>query len=193
MNQGFALQVKTDYLTDVFEELGITDTDRRVSSPGLCKGAAKHVDQSQMKDLDISSQKAFRRIVGTFMWITPIRADIAYYAKEMARHLAYPKHCHWTHMKHLATYLHGSIHEACVLRSREHICWTDPLIIRSVCGSDHAGSELSTDRRSTSGVMVSINGFIIGSSSKTRSTVATSSGEADALAHSMNVVRSRTS
>ena len=116
------------------------------------------------------------------MWITPIRSDIAYCAKELARHISSPKHCHWVHMKHVATYLYGSINEACVLKPVERICWTDTLIIRYFCDSDHAGNKLSPDLRSTSGMVISMHGLIIGSSSKTQPTMATSSGEAEILA-----------
>ena len=37
LDQGFALQIKDGYITDVFEVLGIYDSNRRVSSPGLCE------------------------------------------------------------------------------------------------------------------------------------------------------------
>ena len=62
------------------------------------------------------------------------------------------------------------------------INWTDHLIIRAFCASDHAGGDISADKRSTSGLVVSIQGFIISTASKTQATMASSSGEADTLA-----------
>lgn len=184
--RGRSLENKQDYLKYVFIELSMCESTRHVKPPGVTKCSIKNSpgksETDMAKDLDLKYQKAYRRIVGKLMWLTPIRPGIAFCAKELARHLASPKHYQWIHMEHMVTYLHGTPNESCVRVSKSDMNWTGPLIIRAFCDSDNTGSDISADQRSTSGMVVYMHGFIMITAYKTRAIVATPSGEAEILA-----------
>ena len=60
--------------------------------------------------LDTIEHKRFRRSVGRLQWICPLRPDINYGVKELARGLAAPTREDQARLKHLLRYLKGTLH-----------------------------------------------------------------------------------
>eukprot|EP00438_Fugacium_kawagutii_P005573 Skav228719 [mRNA] locus=scaffold1830:163434:164903:- [translate_table: standard] len=121
------------------------------------------------------------RAVGQLLWLCNVRNDIMYTVKELSRGLSAPNEEHLARLKHLLRYLQGTkhftqhLHPTLQLHPKQA-----SLDVRVYVDSDWAGCHAT--RRSTSGVSVHILGVCVLSHSRTQSTVALSSGEAELYA-----------
>eukprot|EP00438_Fugacium_kawagutii_P020526 Skav212703 [mRNA] locus=scaffold1930:419946:420725:- [translate_table: standard] len=131
--------------------------------------------------LSLEQHKLYRRIVGQLLWMCNVRNDIMYSVKELSRGLSAPNDDHMARMKHLLRYLQGTKDFAQTLRPtlKLHKSQTT-LDVNVFVDSDWAGC--AHTRRSTSGVSLYILGACVLSHSRTQSTVALSSGEAELYA-----------
>ena len=123
----------------------------------------------------------YRRIVGKLQWIVPLRPDIAFAVKELARDLASPT----THSLRKATYvlkyLLGTTNLHYVIRPELQLSGCNTLVNVDVyVDSDWAGC--TNTRKSTSGIAVMLLGTCVLYASRTQETIALSSGEAELYA-----------
>ena len=108
----------------------------------------------------------YRRGVGKIMWLTPIRGDIYYMAKELAIDLQNPTNEGMAKLRHLLRYLKGTSHYAQVIASRIQLHGDAPAELHVYVDSDWAGC--TTTRKSTSGCVVSLLGCTIHSFNRTQ-------------------------
>ena len=59
--------------------------------------------------LSEGEHRMYRHTVGCFMWSMSERPDIAYAAKELARHVTHPAQCHLVGLKRLCRYVRGTV------------------------------------------------------------------------------------
>ena len=122
-----------------------------------------------------------RRMVGKLQWLCPVRPDLNYSVKELARALSAPTKVHVTRLKHLCRYLKGTKNVYFrILPDFPNSMVSRMVEIDVFVDSDWAGCRES--RKSTSGYLVSISGTFISHASKTQTSVALSSGEAELYA-----------
>ena len=60
----------------------------------------------------------YRKCVGKLQWVVPLRPDIAFATKELARHLNEPNYENVGKLKHLLRYLRGTLHYKLRLQPR---------------------------------------------------------------------------
>ena len=114
-------------------------------------------------------------------WITAIRADIMYQTKGLARHLHQPTRLQTHHLKHLLRYLSGTKHYAAEIKPERQKDRSDKAYVINGYTDSDWGSCQET-RKSTSGLVIKLEGATIAVASRTQSTVAQSSGEAELYA-----------
>ena len=134
------------------------------------------------EELSKEDHGLFRKGVGKLMWLLPIRPDLSFAVKELARSLQGPTSECMSKLKHVLRYLQGTkgfkhkLRPSITLPSYEK---PSPDIIAYV-DSDWAGCH--TTRRSTSGGVLQILGSTFHHFSRTQATVALSSAEAELCA-----------
>ena len=104
--------------------------------------------------LDATEHRHYRRSVGRLQWLCPLRPDICYAVKELARSLSAPTREDQARVKHLLRYLKGTLHYVFVLAVKVVMIGANLEIICH-CDSDWAG-DLKT-RKSTSGFLISLS------------------------------------
>ena len=125
------------------------------------------------------------------IWASLVRPDLQFSAKDHTRHLTSPSEWDWSHLKHTLRYIKGTMHYKFLISPRlpqghslplRHLI---PLHINTYCDSDWAADIAS--RKSTSGTVTSVLGVPLGFNSRTQSTVATSSAEAELYAIGLGI------
>ena len=115
----------------------------------------------------------FRAALGGLLYLAVCtRPDIMYAVGALARYTSAPTEDHWTALKHVLRYVHGSEGYGINFGGGA------PLI--GYCDSDYAGD--ADTRRSTTGYVYLLNGGAISWNSKLQPTVAASSCEAEYMA-----------
>ena len=92
-----------NYIEDLLNEFGLQQANS-VVSPGMT--SVTTVDA--VSALGGAAVSLYRRGVGKCMWLTPVRPDIYYAAKELARHLQQPTTEHMIRLRRLLRYLKGT-------------------------------------------------------------------------------------
>ena len=123
---------------------------------------------------------SFRRAVGKLQWAVGFRPDLAYASKELARGLSSPTLEDFAKLKHVLRYLRGTLNYVFVIRPSVNISLPAAFDIQVFSDSDWAGC--SKTRRSTSGGVVTILSSPIAFFSRTQTTIALSSAEAEMYA-----------
>jgi hypothetical protein len=130
--------------------------------------------------LDEHEHKIYRQSVGRLQWLVPIRPDICYSVKELARGLAHPTIEDQSKLKHLLRYLKGTLDYRFVIRPQYSLKNRSSIEIDCYCDSDWAGCPRT--RKSTSGFILQVLGSTVQFGSRTQSVHALSSGEAELYA-----------
>ena len=155
---------------------GLT-TPRPTTTPGL-----RQKDENGQDALDAEGHQLFRQLVGKLQWIVPLRPDIAFATKELARKLTGPTVNDWTSLKQVLRYLSGTTHYVYVLRPEVRL--TDGVKnfvdVNVFTDSDWAGCRVIG--KSTSGCMLMRGDHFIKSWSRTQQFVTLSSTEARLVA-----------
>ena len=136
--------------------------------------------------LDQDRHHIYRKVAGMLIWASLVRPDLQFSAKDHTRHLTAPSEWDWSHLKHTLWYIKGTLHykflisprlpQGHALPLRQPI----PLNIHTYCDSDWA-ADIKL-RKSTSGTVTSVLSAPLAFNSRTQSTVATSSAEAELYA-----------
>ena len=149
---------------DTISELLADFNMRRVSHPAPTPA---------LQELQLTTDPAaqadarFQELVGRLLWISAsTRPDIAWATKELCRHTLHTNATHWSYARRVLSYLAGTATEVMVLRAA-----TD-FDLRAWADSSYAESE---NRRSSSGVIISLGSSAIYWKAFTQTTVATSS------------------
>ena len=144
---------------------------RPVQSPSVAHKVA--TDETTL--LNAEMHHLYRSIVGKLAWAASERTDILYTTKELARKLNAPTTFDWQRLKRAVRYVAGTMHVV------ERIIPTEqtPHFVEV-----HADADWGTgpDRKSTSGILVWWRGVLLLAKSRTQTSVALSSCEAELVA-----------
>ena len=137
--------------------------------------------------LDPDRHHIYRKVVGMLVWASLVRPDLQCTAKDHTR----PSEWDWSHLKHTLRYVKWTLHYKFLISPRlpqghslplRHLI---PLHINTYCDSDWATDIES--RKSTSGSVTSVLGVPLAFKSRTQSTIATSSAEAELYAIGLSI------
>lgn len=127
----------------------------------------------------------FRRVLGALLYLsTRTRPDISTAVSMIAKYQSKPRPTHWKMVKHVVRYLIGTIDYGILLPNRiddvKVLCWTDADWARDL-----------SNRRSRTGILITINGGPVIWTSKLQSSTAQSTSEAEfnALAYFIKEVK----
>ncbi len=175
VGDSIAFKMKTGYLDADFENFRLMNC-RSATVPG--SSTVKHMYDGD-EALAVAAHRYYRQIVGRLQWLCPIRPDICFSVKELARNLNAPTKESEAQVKHLLRYLKGTQNYQFVLRP-QYPGDQKSIEIEAFSDSDWAGC--SKTRKSTSGFILQIFGTTIHFGSRTQSIHALSSGEAELYA-----------
>eukprot|EP00971_Amphidinium_carterae_P307335 6107723-Amphidinium_carterae.1 len=121
----------------------------------------------------------YRTAVEQLLWVSQLRADIAFAVKELKRSLQQPDNEDLKNLNQLLRYINGTIHYKVILAPKALYNEKNEIQvnIQSFADSDWAGC--NTTRKSTSGTITSCWGTPLLHISRTQSTIAPSSAEAE--------------
>ena len=161
------------YLEEEFTDFGLGKC-RVASTPGT-HAVKRPIDGCNLLCED--QDRKCRRVVGRLQWIAPVRPDLCYAVKELARALAAPTIEYLFGVKHVLRYVKGTWDLCLTIRSMMSLSNNDSTIeIICECDSDWAGCQ--STRKSTSGFIMYLLGAVAHFSFKTQAVPALSSGEA---------------
>ena len=169
----YEISLADNYTTELLNEAAMAN-----SKPAPAPGT-KVSSTEQEQALNAEEHSAYRRAVGKLQWMTCTRPDISYATKELARSLTEPTTADQQKLKHLLRYIKGTQHYKCYVRPT--VTTTEITPDGGVyVDSDWAGC--ATTRKSTTGFVIKYMGATIHFGSRTRSTIALSSAEAELYA-----------
>ena len=103
-NEGISYEADPRHTEIIIDQLKLKDA-KPVSTPGTKEeGRTQNGHESKLGETESSH---YRAIVARCNYIAPDRPDIAYAAKELARHMANPTEGDWQRLKRLGRYLKG--------------------------------------------------------------------------------------
>lgn len=108
------------------------------------------------------SPSDYRTLVGALHYLSLTRSDISFTVKRLSQFMHAPTSLHWTSLKWLLRYLHGTIYHGIILR-----CMS-PLTLRTFTDVDWAGDK--DNYKSTTGYIVYLGSNPISWSFKRQST-----------------------
>jgi len=169
----FAVRMPLQYWAELLEEAGLRES-RALSTPAEL--GQQNLESEEV--LEATEKAQYRRFVGKLLFATQVRPDIAYVAKECARHVQKPTRADMVRLRHLLRYLRGTQDMELHLNVRasmpsppgELLCLTD------------ANWADGPSRRSTSGGLLVYENVLLLTWSRTQAVVALSSCEAELLA-----------
>ncbi|CAE8682082.1 unnamed protein product [Polarella glacialis] len=146
--------------------------------------------KSGKERLNAGRHTQYRRCVGRLLWAINERPDLAFCVKELARDVASPTTASWANLKKLCRYLRGTTTAVLELGG------TKAAEARGALPATvNEGLVVFTDSnwaaRSTSGGVALCNGWLISTWSRTQTTVALSSCEAEFVAISQGLVEGK--
>jgi hypothetical protein len=126
---------------------------------------------SSSDGLPLIDPTLYRTIVGSLVYLTITRLDIAYAIHVVSQFIASPTIVHWATVLHILRYLQGTVFQSLLLSS------TSSLELRAYSDADH-GSD-PTDRKSVTGFCIFLGDSLISWKSKKQFIVSQSSTEAE--------------
>ena len=175
---GIVIAGMEHFVKSLLQENGLRDC-KDIGTSGT--SASKPQDTEPEETYEVTELKDFRRLLGKLQWLVPVRPDIAFASKELAREVG--ALCPGTVQrgKRILRYLSGAMASFLMLRPDITLSSGDVDVdLQVFSDSDWAGCPLT--RRSTSGFIVRILGSTVVFGSRTQATVATSSAEAELYA-----------
>ena len=136
-------------------------------------------DLNLPKDTTVDDKLPYRVLIGQLLWISRCtRPDIAYSVSYLSQFSNVANKEHWTALLRVLRYLKKTIDRPLVLKVNSTT--TKDLVINVEADSDWAGDR--TDRKSQTGVLVTLNGGVLNYFSSKQATVSLSSTEAEYIA-----------
>ncbi|CAL5380597.1 unnamed protein product [Camellia sinensis] len=153
------------YTSDLLTRAGLTD----------CKTTSTPLEpQSRLTPLDgtlLSDATLYRQLVGSLVYLTVTRPDIAYAVHIVSQFMSAPRTPHYAALVRILRYLKGTLFHGL------HYSARSSLQLRAFSDADWAGDP--TDRRSTTGFCFFLGNSLISWRSKKQSLTARSSTEAE--------------
>ncbi|KAH9106465.1 hypothetical protein AeMF1_017920 [Aphanomyces euteiches] len=172
---GFFLE-QSNTIQELLVRHGMAQVKSQPTPIGVDHGFYDEGDESEM------SQTELREIVGSLLWLAgSTRPDISVAVNMLARHVSNHNVNHERGAKRISRYLAGTMDVGLLL-----IPNTEKDIKSEIfCDADWAGNK--TNRRSTSGCLMTVNGSSVAWYSKQQAVVALSTMEAEYIASSVGV------
>lgn len=162
--RGYLLS-QSKYTSDILERSRLTDTCV-VDSPLEVNVRYNPTDGDPLADPTL-----YRSIVGSLVYLTITRPDIAYAVHIVSQFVCSPTSVHWAAVMRILRYLRGTLYQSLLFPS------TSSLELRAFSDADWATDQ--TDRKSTTGYCVFLGDSLISWKSKKQDVVSRSSTEAE--------------
>jgi hypothetical protein len=172
---GFAIRLPGAFYDALFETAGLT-AGKSVSTPGTNLPQA-----GEDTPLTPEEHARFRSIVGKLQWASVDRPDLLYSTKQLSHKLASPTLADMVRAKRVVRYIRGTADFVLVLSIKG--VRQEPKITTYV--------DASWCQKSTSCGVITVNGFVVHSYSKTQSVTSLSSCEAELYALNTGVTESK--
>ena len=162
--KGYLLS-QSKYTADILERARLTDT-RTVHTPLELNVRYSPTDGTPLPDPSL-----YRTIVGSLVYLTITRPDIAYVVHIVSQFVTSPTTVHWAAVLRILRYLRGTQFQSLLLPS------TSSLQLCAYSDADWASDPV--DRKSTTGFCIFLGDSLISWKSKKQSVVSKSSTEAE--------------
>ncbi|XP_059659147.1 uncharacterized mitochondrial protein AtMg00810-like [Cornus florida] len=162
--KGYLLS-QSKYAADVIDRARLTDT-RTLETP-----LELNVHYSSTDGVPLADSTLYRAIVGSLVYLTITRPDIAHVVRIISKFVSSPITVHWAAVFCILRYLRGTLHQSLLFSS------TSTLELRAFSDADWAGDP--TDRKSTTGFCIFLGDFLISWKCKKQTVVSHSSAEAE--------------
>ncbi|XP_058187678.1 uncharacterized mitochondrial protein AtMg00810-like [Rhododendron vialii] len=171
------LLTQTKYVTDILHRAQLTD-DKNIDTP-----IELHVKFSDSDGVPLADPTEYRELVGSLVYLTVTRPDIAYAVHIVSQFVCAPQSTHWAALLRILRYVRGTMFQCLFLSSS-----SSDLILRAYADADWAGD--ISDRKSTYGFCVFLGDSLISWKSKKQSVIARFTAEAEyrAMAHATSEV-----
>jgi histone deacetylase 1/2 len=170
-HQGLDIRIPTDYMSEVMSMFGMRNS-KAVETPMVPRTSKG--DEADPA-LGATQHEEYRRAVGKLMWMIGDRPDLSYAVKEVSRYSSKPCMSHLVMLKRILRYLQRSRDWFLRLEIDEGA----PDSLQGVTDSSWADT---SDRKSTTGGALFLQGFGLGHWSRGQPTIALSSCEAELAA-----------
>ncbi|KAD6795364.1 hypothetical protein E3N88_06260 [Mikania micrantha] len=148
---------QSKYITDLLSRANMTD----------CKPSSTPINSSTLllpsDGTPLSSPTEYRALVGALQYLSLTRPDVAFTVNKLSQFMHTPTDIHFTALKRLLRYLHGTMHHGLLIRRHS------PLLLHAFTDADWAGDKQTY--RSTTGYLVYLGSNPISWSSKRQSTL----------------------
>ncbi|GAV72833.1 hypothetical protein CFOL_v3_16321, partial [Cephalotus follicularis] len=153
------------YASDILARAGVTDT-KTASSPLEQNVKLRPSDGTPLPDHTL-----YRQLVGSLIYLTVTRPDIAYAVHLVSQFMSAPRTTHFSAVLRILRYLKGTLFHGL------HFSSETSLALHAFCDADWAGDP--TDRHSTTGYCFFLGTSLISWRSKKQTVVSRSSTEAE--------------
>jgi hypothetical protein len=147
----------------------------RCKATALPYGNLRDIREEGGKVLSAAQHKCYRSAVGRLMWLAPVRVDLMYIIKELARAVVSPTELDWQRLKKVLRYCQGTRDSVLKLELSDRAFTTIEVITDASWAS-------GPRCQSTSGGVIEVGGFQLAAWSRTAPTVSQSSAESELLA-----------
>ncbi|XP_062093361.1 uncharacterized mitochondrial protein AtMg00810-like [Humulus lupulus] len=162
--KGYLLS-QSKYTSDIIDRARLTDT-KVVATP-----FELNVQYSPSDGTPLHDPTLYRTIVGSLVYLTITRPDIAYAVHIVSQFVASPTTVHWAAVLRILRYLRGTIFQSLLFPS------TSSLELRAYSDDDHGRDP--TDRKSVTSFCIFLGDYLISWKSKKQTVVSQSSTEAE--------------
>lgn len=162
--KGYLLS-QSKYICDILERARLTD-NKVVDTP-----MENNIHLSPSDGVSLSDPTLYRTIVGSLVYLTITRPDIAHAVHVVSQFVTSPTTVHWAAVLRILRYLRGTRFQSLLFSS------SSSLELRAYSDADWAGDP--TDRKSVTGFCIFLGDSLISWKSKKQDVVAVSSTEAE--------------
>ena len=162
--KGYLLS-QSKYISDIFERSRIID-NKTADTPIEINARYSASDGSPLPDPSL-----YRTVVGSLVYLTITRPDIAYAVHIVSQFVTSPTTVHWAAVLRILRYLRGTQFQSLLLSS------TSSLELHAYSDADWASDP--TDRKSTTGFCIFLGDSLISWKSKKQDVISRSSTEAE--------------
>jgi hypothetical protein len=162
--RGYLLS-QSKYIANILEQAHLSDT-RTVDSP-----LELNVKYAPSDGVPLPNPTLYRTLVGSLVYLTITRPDIAYAVHVVSQFVVSPTTVHWAAVLRILRYLRGTEFQSILFPS------SSALELRAYSDADWAGDP--TDRKSTTGFCIFLGDSLISWKSKKQDIVSRSSTEAE--------------
>jgi hypothetical protein len=167
---------RPDYFQELFDHYGLGSGGRKPTTPLAPTTSELLQDEPESASLSEEAHCAFRRAIGKLMWVLPSRPDLCFSVKELARVASQPCEQDRQQLVHLLRYIRSTIDN--VLQ----FVFDPEAGPDTVSVNTDASWASSRNGRSTTGAILSLQGIILTAFSRTQTSIALSSAEAELVA-----------